>query len=279
MQSMEQVRKFDHQVAGHTNEVIRRYKDSLILKPENKKDLFRKEVKTYERLLEFYQNESPLFAKFYGILYPNASNLLPVPCIILEDLTADCRCPCLIDIKMGQQTYEPTASAEKISRELHKYPYQAEIGFRITGLKVWDALRGKYHYFDKHFGRSLMPEQVWEALVRFYYNGVEFKLNALDSSISQLKLLLLWMQTQSFFYFYCSSILIVYEEDNCKVRMIDFAHVVHRPASEEGVDEGYLHGLRNLLSALEKIRLVVECEGSAVDDLERLKSKMENYQS
>ena len=58
--------------------------------------------------------------------------------IQLENLLHKFRKPCVLDLKMGTQTYDEWASQEKIDYELMKYPLQAEIGFRFTGSQVQD---------------------------------------------------------------------------------------------------------------------------------------------
>ena len=57
--------------------------------------------------------------------------------MVLEDL---CRgagpFPSVLDLKMGQVTSSPTARASKVQGEVAKYPHQAQVGFRVTGMKV-----------------------------------------------------------------------------------------------------------------------------------------------
>ena len=45
--------------------------------------------------------------------------------------------PSVMDIKVGQITYDPFAESCKAEREMGKYRYQKELGFRILGSKVW----------------------------------------------------------------------------------------------------------------------------------------------
>lgn len=57
--------------------------------------------------------------------------------LVLEDVTQCFARPCVIDVKMGRVTFDPLmASAKKRRREVEKYPLQAELGFRITSMKV-----------------------------------------------------------------------------------------------------------------------------------------------
>lgn len=258
------VDEFFHQIAGHTNEKVRRYRENCILKPRIKVDLFDREVKFYEDIFGSNVTEQIEFlAKYFGVVYllnennNNKDSVTLLPHIVLSDLTLGYRNPCVIDIKMGRQTFEPTASREKKDREIKKYPHQHEIGFRITGLKVWDEKVNMYHYKNKAFGRSIIPEQVVQALAFFFQNGIEIRTDVISGLIPRLKGLLKWMKVQNRYKFYCSSILVVYdgsknyadETDICRFAMIDFAHVI---ASDE-VDHDYVYGLENLIAKLQVI--------------------------
>ena len=44
--------------------------------------------------------------------------------------------PSVMDIKIGQITYDPFAESCKAEREVLKYEFQKELGFRILGSKV-----------------------------------------------------------------------------------------------------------------------------------------------
>ena len=46
------------------------------------------------------------------------------PFIAMDDQTKGFVRPSIIDIKMGQQTYEPGAPVSKVERTRTKYPYQ-----------------------------------------------------------------------------------------------------------------------------------------------------------
>ena len=88
----------------------------------------------------------------------------------------------------------------------------------------------------------------------------------------QLKKLVTWFKDNDVFTFYSSSILFVYEGDemsdsfdNCRLRAIDFAHVVER--EERGRDDGYLDGLYTILRLLEDILQQQEKMGKLREDL------------
>jgi hypothetical protein len=95
------------------------------------------------------------------------------------------------------------------------------------------------------------------------------RLDVVDYYISRMEVLKEWMEKQTSFRFYSSSLLFVYDgmrksfrlaiiwfstyqlgDDKspfrADVRMIDFAHV--HEIVDGGIDEGYLKGLTNLLN-------------------------------
>jgi hypothetical protein len=134
-----------------------------------------------------------------------------IPYIILDDLCSSYKNPCIIDIKMGTQTFEPTASISKKERELLKYKYQSEMGFRIAGFQVYDIISKTNRKINKTFGRSILPHQVSEALSLFFFNGIHYRRDIIILTIQKLEKLLLWMRSQTNLHFYCSSILIIYD--------------------------------------------------------------------
>lgn len=61
----------------------------------------------------------------------------------LEDVTANMQKPCITDIKIGAQTWDPNADAEKIATESTKYaPYAERLCFRFLGMmvRIWSTL-------------------------------------------------------------------------------------------------------------------------------------------
>ena len=134
--------------------------------------------------------------------------------IVLEDLTYRYKGghPSIIDIKMGTQTYEPTATPEKIAKEVTKYIYQKKLGFRISGMKVFNCRSKQYVIKDKYFGRALEPHTVMYGLGLFFYNGYRLCSEVISEVIRQLDGLLMVMNEQVEYKLYCTSLLIMY---NC----------------------------------------------------------------
>lgn len=99
--------------------------------------------------------------------------LIPwLTCLLAYFCIEGFKAPCIIDIKIGTNTYEPNAPLDKIKREQNKYHFQQEIGFRIVGFKVFDVITKTYKQIGKRFGRSLQPNKISEGLLLFFYNGL-----------------------------------------------------------------------------------------------------------
>lgn len=54
----------------------------------------------------------------------------------MEDLACRYKCPCIMDIKVGRVTYDPSSTKAKRLSEAVKYPEQEILGFRLTGYRV-----------------------------------------------------------------------------------------------------------------------------------------------
>ena len=262
---------FDHQVAGHTKEVIASFKH-MVLKPRLKSDLFIRELSFYEAASKSDPHSMRYPLTFLPEYHGSCTHANSCDYIALGDLTRAFKRPCVMDVKMGTQTFEPTASPEKRARELEKYSYQKEVGFRITGFKTYDVNMGAYSSVEKTFGRSLIPTDIQEALKKFFFNGREVRIDVITVVIQKLDNLLRWFNLQRAHHFYCSSLLIVYEgrmsqgnasevnqwssppvdaAELVQVKMIDFAHTL--AVSTGKVDEGYTHGLGTLINHLQAI--------------------------
>jgi hypothetical protein len=193
--------------------------------------------------------------------------------ILLHNLTSHFSKPCVLDLKMGTETYEPDAPDDKKRRERTKYPQQVEFGFRLVAMRLFnpsDTLADidGYIYFPKKFGQSLESRDRVKDGLRLFFGGGDLPLivrasraEAIKRILTQLKLIKKWFKDNNVFTFTASSILLVYEgntetdEENgmqpdlATVKMIDFGRVRRRA----GRDQGYLHGVRTLILILEEI--------------------------
>lgn len=96
--------------------------------------------------------------------------------LLLTDITANFSKPCVLDIKMGTQSYEPDAPEGKKRREIAKYPQQTEFGFRISGMRFYDPTHADadetgFRYFDKYYGRTLETTEALLEAIRLYFSA------------------------------------------------------------------------------------------------------------
>jgi 1D-myo-inositol-tetrakisphosphate 5-kinase/inositol-polyphosphate multikinase len=184
--------------------------------------------------------------------------------LILENVTKKFTEPCIIDVKMGTQSYEPEAKEDKRQREIKKYPSQAKFGLRIVGMRIYNPLHEEscengFVFFPKHFGRSLLTSwKLKDAFKTFFSSrstGVDKEV--ICNVLSQLRAIEQWFVKNDSICFCASSLLIAFEggddsverENKPIVKMIDFARV----RKQTGGDLGYLLGLKTLIELFTEI--------------------------
>lgn len=338
-----------HQVAGHKYGVdkvgILQHPDGTVLKQLQPPPRGPREMHFYSTvyaedccdpcLLEL-RNHLP---KYYGTCAsPDKPNDLYLK---LEDVTRLFHKPCIMDVKLGQRSYDPFASQEKREQQIRKYPLMEEIGFLLLGMRVYNVSNDSFDSYDQHYGRKLLKDTLKDGLAKFFYNGVALRKDAVSASIGKVQQILHWFESQQQLCFYASSLLFVYEgqppsrhlpnsiqdkapassaavkaedteeynnnniqvsiswdyslesictnhkslcQQQCneqqpnhnqqcagqekemtkgagsgpvvEVRMIDFAHVF----PSDGYDQGYIYGLKHLLSVLQQLLLEPELQ-------------------
>ncbi|XP_026170710.1 inositol polyphosphate multikinase [Mastacembelus armatus] len=208
-----------HQVAGHKFGVdkvgILQHPDGTVLKQLQPPPRGPREMQFYTMvyaedccdpcLLEL-QNHLP---KYYGTWSsPDSPNDLYLK---LEDVTRHFVKPCIMDVKLGQQSYDPFASHEKREQQIRKYPLMEEIGFLVLGMRVYKVCSDSFDSYDQHYGRGLVKDTVKDGLAKFFHNGVSLRKDAVSASIQRVEQILHWFESQRQLAFYASSLLFVYE--------------------------------------------------------------------
>jgi inositol-polyphosphate multikinase len=239
---------YTHQVAGHTTKKNPQNKDLLV--SEDSKFVFKtikpSELHFYEKKLKKLSSLKPFIPNYQGVfIYEDIEYLK------LENLTLNFQNPSILDCKIGRKTYEPTASKEKMERETTKYCHQMEIGFRFSGMKIFD--NEEYKEYDRFFGRSVTPNNVLEAWKLFLSSANE---NIINQYLIQLRKIIQIFEQKKDFKFISTSLLFIHEkgkpqesEDQIDLRLIDFVHVI----DSEEIDDDYLHGIKNIEKILKEL--------------------------
>ncbi|XP_066456875.1 inositol polyphosphate multikinase [Eleutherodactylus coqui] len=129
----------------------------------------------------------------------------------LEDVTRKFTKPCIMDVKIGQKSYDPHASAEKIQQQISKYPLMEEIGFLVLGMRVYHMDSDSFETQNQHFGRSLTKDTIKHGLSKFFNNGCHLRKDAVSACLQKVQNILHWFENQDILHFYASSLLFVYD--------------------------------------------------------------------
>jgi 1D-myo-inositol-tetrakisphosphate 5-kinase/inositol-polyphosphate multikinase len=174
---------------------------------------------------------------------------------------------------MGARSWDDAASAEKRAREDAKWPAQARLGLRFTGMAICSSGGGGTTLLGGAFCRGLPceadagPRLALETFLADRSSG-GVRLGVAAAFLARLEEMLAWFTVQCEFRFYASSLLFVYEGGGSQggatagagaggpaaladVRMIDFAHVQALQEGPGARDEGYILGLRTLVRCLQ----------------------------
>lgn len=257
---------YDNQVGGHkfTKEKpllgLLKHKEGYLLKSVEGGTKGKNEVRFYDELLnnETLINLRALVPLYYGTVNVQI-NSKDMTFIVLDDITTGMKKPCVMDVKIGSQTWEPGCSEKKKYDENAKYTEcKKQWSFCIPGFQVYDLLNSnsvRPQKYDKEFGKSLDPGKVISVFETFLnlnsgYLGVE---KLVQSFTAQLDHIRRYFQTQKHYHFYSSSVLLAYDAETLtndkntypllRVSLIDFAHVT--PADGK-IDLNYLQGITNL---------------------------------
>lgn len=133
--------------------------------------------------------------------------------MLLENLTAGYRKPCVLDLKMGTRMYTDHAAEakrESQKRKAHESTSQ-RLGVRFCGSQRYSASTNSFQKLDKYIGRKCDEAELRQLLRNFFTTGGYLRRDVLVQVMQQVGDLKRRLAKLDHYRFYSSSLLIVYD--------------------------------------------------------------------
>lgn len=166
--------------------------------------------------------------------------------IVLENAAAGFVKPNIMDLKLGARLWDDAAPPAKRQRldDVAKKTTSGSLGFRVAGMRVWNAEKQEFKAYDKMYGRQFNEETVIQAFEEYFRlkargrkdsSDLQGVLHVVKKEVEAVRAALEVMELRM----YSASILIVYEGDKETLRKTLDAHTqaVGREAAKEDVDD------------------------------------------
>ncbi|KAA1103301.1 hypothetical protein PGT21_013638 [Puccinia graminis f. sp. tritici] len=135
--------------------------------------------------------------------------------LLMEDLTGNLLCPCVLDLKMGTRQYGIDASPEKKISQTSKCKQttSGNLGVRICGMQVYKVSENRYTFQDKYFGRKVTTADFVGTLTEFFHDGERILSHQIPGILRKLYQLARIVSKLNRYRFYASSLLFIYDGD------------------------------------------------------------------
>ena len=112
--------------------------------------------------------DSELSSKTEGISNPWLKSFF-IDFIILDNLIASYKLPCILDLKMGTQLwFESDSEAKKRGHEeKSRRTTSKSMGIRLQGLQLYSQSKATWSYKDKYHGRDFDAQKLSETVKKF----------------------------------------------------------------------------------------------------------------
>ena len=181
--------------------------------------------------------------------------------IVLENLLAGYKFPCVLDIKLGrkQGVYDCSEEKRLILESRCAHSTSASLGFRICGMQLFQRNTGEYISQDKYIGRALDDEGAMLNLKQYFNDGFSLRSDVIRKMLEKLQYIHKTMAEQHMFHFLSVSLLLIYDSDSevkVDARLIDFANAISQddlPLEEQhnGYNEDLLFGISSINNILQ----------------------------
>jgi 1D-myo-inositol-tetrakisphosphate 5-kinase/inositol-polyphosphate multikinase len=86
----------------------------------------------------------------------------------LADIAAKMSEPCIMDVKIGQRTWDPLATKEKREAEEQKYvACRKAYSLCIPGFQVYSAVDGNIYRYGRDYGKKLDEHTLKDGELRY----------------------------------------------------------------------------------------------------------------
>lgn len=113
--------------------------NGVVLKPITKQEIGEREIWLYQNLHNTVDKSLIELKHFVPLFYGTKKIVIDgkdINCIVLEDVTAQFKEPCVMDIKIGKRTWGPNATSEKMANEEVSRRFCILMVLEISDLKM-----------------------------------------------------------------------------------------------------------------------------------------------